>query len=88
MSQISGPPTDFSGCVERFTSNSVNPKVLRMSSVRSSTPLISSAIWCGRQNMCASSWVKPRTRNRPCIVPLRSYRYTVPISAQRMGRSR
>ena len=44
LSQISGPPTDFSGLVERFTSKSVNPKVERISSVRSRTPLISPAI--------------------------------------------
>lgn len=32
----------------------------------------------GRQKMWASSWVKPRTRIRPCSVPERSYLHTRP----------
>ena len=34
----------------------------------------------GVQKICASSCVNPRTRNKPCITPDRSYRYTVPSS--------
>jgi hypothetical protein len=37
--QYSGPPTDFSGCVDSITSKSVNPNVDSTSSMRSSTPL-------------------------------------------------
>ena len=33
--------------------------------------------------MCASSWVKPRARVRPCTTPDFSYRYTVPNSNNR-----
>ena len=38
--------------------------------------------------MCASSCVKPRARMRPCTTPESSWRYTVPNSEIRMGRSR
>jgi len=66
-------PTDFSGRVDRLTSYWEKPKVDSTCSIRSSTPTISSEIWLGRQKMWPSSCVKPRARNRPCMVPERSY---------------
>ena len=52
--------------------NSPKPKARSRSSEKSSVRRISSSICSGVQMMWASSWVKPRTRRRPCSVPLRS----------------
>jgi len=42
---------------------------------RENSDIIGLPVICSRlQKMCASSWVKPRTRIRPCNTPLRSYR--------------
>ena len=42
--------------------------------------ITSSTTWSRVQNTCASSWVKPRARSRPCTTPDISWRYTVPNS--------
>ena len=40
--------------------------LVHFESMRCTTPMISSVSWSGRTKRCASSWVKHRTRNRPC----------------------
>ena len=49
---------------------------------------LSAVICSGVQKMCASSWVKARTRMMPCSAPDGSLRWQEPNSAMRSGRSR
>ena len=49
---------------------------------------LSVVIWSSVQKMCASSWVKARTRMMPCSAPDGSLRWQEPNSAMRSGRSR
>ena len=44
--------------------------------------------WSSVQKMCASSWVKARTRMMPCNAPDGSLRWQLPNSASRSGNSR
>src|SRR3546814_6839319 len=43
-------------------------------------------IWSSVQKICASSWVKLRTRMMPCSAPPGSKRWQEPNSAMRSGR--
>ena len=58
--------------VDSSASYSSKPKVFSVSAANSRQLTISSSIWSGVQKICASSWVKPRTRISPCMVPERS----------------
>ena len=76
---MSSVPMDFSGRVDISASYS-NPNVDMMWSTSPRMATTSSTTWSRVQNTCASSWVKPRARSRPCTTPDISWRYTVPNS--------
>ena len=50
--------------------------------------IASAVTWSSVQKICASSWMKPRTRINPCNAPDGSLRWQLPNSASRSGNSR